>query len=99
MTPIILYAVHQNDTERNSGTPAWYYTSATEANNVADGRGWYGSKAPVSQHSALLIDGKYWLLANVTPIEVDRGPNWEKEVKAKALAKLTETEKQLLGLT
>jgi hypothetical protein len=39
---IKVYAVHQGDDDRNSGTPAWFFYSKAQADAMAKGKGWYG---------------------------------------------------------
>jgi hypothetical protein len=111
---IKVYAVHQGDDDRNSGTPAWFFYSKAQADAMAKGKGWYGGTAPVRAYDALSIyndeqvgrlSGSHndepatvYLLQHPHPLKMDQGPVDEKLMREAALAKLTPTEKELLGL-
>lgn len=97
---LCVYAVHQGDDDRYSGKPAWYFDSKADAEMIASGRGWYGGKAPISNHKAILgADGNYYLLAKEQPIKLNVGPEDLAEQKEKALKKLTPAERRLLGIS
>lgn len=100
-----VWAVHQGDDDRSCGSPRWWFSDQTEANNFAKKRGWFGGDAPVSEHCAMVVPGsvtesgrdEYYL----TKAKVDLDGVEEKiqnELKENALAKLSDEEKRVLGL-
>ena len=93
-----IFAVNQGDDERCPGQPKWFYTNEETAQAVSDGRGWFGGKAPVSHHDALVIDGTAYLLARVEPIELDPVIDDEQSVRQRAIAKLTPEERKALKI-
>lgn len=93
-----IYAVNQGDTDRHSGTPKWFFDSKQVAVECSIGRGWYGGNAPIGEHSALVIDGKAYLLARAEPVALNVTPQDEQAKKNAARAKLTEEERKLLGI-
>lgn len=111
---IKIYAVHQGDSDCHSGSPAWFFYSKQRADDTAKGRGWYGGIAPVREYDAISIyddeqvgrlSGSHvdkpatiYLLQHIKPLNMDVGPVDEAKMREAALAKLTETEKELLGL-
>ena len=95
---LIVYAVHQNDDDRNSGNPAWFFTDEAKANAVADKRGWYGGKAPVRQRYAIKVNGACYLLETKEPIDLDSSPEDDLSNREAALSKLTPEERKLLGV-
>lgn len=93
-----VYAVHQGDSERHAGKPFWFFESSADAESVAKGRGWWGGKAPTSEHTALIVGEHVYLLARPEPVKLNEFPEDELTKKQKALAKLTKEEQKLLGL-
>lgn len=112
---IHVFAVHQGDTDCSVGSPTWFFYSQAEANEAAKGRGWYGGNAPVRSYDALSIyDDKQpgylsgahvdkpatvYLLRQAEPLAMDVGPEDPRVLRENALAKLTDVEKQILGLS
>ena len=94
-----VWAVHQGDSERHSGMPKWWFDTKQQADDVAVDRGWYGGTAPVSQHSAIVIGGSCFVLRDTEAKTLNAGPEDEDEIKQKALAKLSATERKVLGIT
>ena len=94
-----VWAVHQGDDDRYSGKPEWWFRDEQLARDTATGRGWYGGDAPVSKHVAIILhDTELYLLKSSEPVSFG-GPEDDDERREKALGKLTESEKKLLGLT
>lgn len=93
-----VYAVNQEDDDRSSGKPKWWFKEKQEAVEAARGMGWYGSNAPISKHHAIIIDHKIFLLQRVSPVYFG-GIVSDREIKTQALKKLSETEKRVLGLS
>lgn len=96
---VTLYTVYQGDDDRRTGYVAWYFANEYEAKDTAKGRGWYGGNAPTGTCRAVKLDNedKYLILDTETKVVLGGPEVVEKQIKA-ALAKLTETEKTLLGL-
>ncbi len=93
-----IYAVNQGDDDRHCGYPAWFFTTRAAADDCAIDRGWYGGKAPVGEHTALIANGEAYLLASPKPIKLDVHPDDIIAKKRAVLAKLTKEEQELLGL-
>lgn len=97
-----VYVVHQGDDDCSSGTPVWFYDSRTKAETIAEGRGWWGGDAPVSEQ--LLVegkDGKFYHVskANSVTLNPDIDKSLKKaELRDKALSKLSDEEKDALDL-
>ncbi len=99
MDIVTLYAVHQGDDDRHWGHPAWYFRTSSEAEHAAKGQGWYGGTAPTSEVRAIkLEDDQYLILRSEDRIRLG-GPEDEKKIRDKALAKLTDLEKRILGIS
>jgi len=96
-----VWAVHTKESDRDCGVPTYFFSSKLAADAAAQGRGWYGGTATVSSHYAVLIDGKYYRLVSQFPFKLDADITAleREQAKAAALAKLTDKEKALLGLT
>lgn len=96
---VTLYTVYQGDDDTRIGYVAWYFANEHEAKNTAKGRGWYGSTAPIGTCKAIKLDNedKYLVLDTENKVVLGGPEATEEKIKA-ALAKLTETEKILLGL-
>lgn len=93
-----IFAVHQGDTDRDAGKPKWWFKDEQIAIDASKGVGWYGGPAPISNHHAILIDeDTAYLLQQKLPIKF-KGPLSDEELKEKALNKLTETDREVLGL-
>jgi hypothetical protein len=95
---ITLYAVYQGGDDRNIGKPKWFFESKVDADDVAFGRGWCNSNAPVREVSVLKVGPSVYSITSTEPIAVNVGPQDDKIRRALALNKLTESEKKLLGL-
>lgn len=99
---VYLFAVHTGDGERTNGTPRWFFTSKLRAEEVANGRGWYGGNSPISDVPAIRVvsedSTQYFLLARVEPLAIDVSPDDELRKKQVALSKLTPEERKLLGV-
>ena len=100
---VILYTVYQDESDMGGGYVAWYFANEYEAKDTAKGRGWYGGNASTGKCKAIKLDGpdnKYLILNSELEAKsiVLGGPEVVEEQVKKALAKLTETEKSLLGL-
>ncbi len=104
---IDVWAVHQGDTDMTVGYPAWYFTEEYKAKEVAFKRGWYCGNAPISKHKAIIVHDVYdfplantfiYLLSSDSQLKLDEGPDDILAKKAKALAKLTKEDRELLGL-
>ncbi len=98
MEIVTIYAVNQGDDDMHAGKPKWFFRSLTDAKECARGRGWYGSDAPVGNHKALIVDGAAYLLAQPKPVELDPVLDDEQAKKNKAVAKLSDEERKLLGI-
>lgn len=95
---VTLYTVYQGEDDMRIGHVAWYFANKYEADDTAKGRGWYGGTAPTGTCRAIKLDnGKYLILETETQVELG-GPELMEEKRKNALAKLTESEKVLLGL-
>ncbi len=94
-----LHVVYQGGDDRSPGTPTWYFTSIVDAEDVSQGRGWYGGNACVGKISAIMIADQAYVLGKKEPIKVNVGPQDAAERRAAALAKLTEADKKILGIT
>lgn len=97
-TIVDLFAVHEGDSDRDAGHPKWYFDTELQANDVAQGRGWYGSNAPIAKVKALRIGDEAYLLSSSTPIDVNLGPQDDTTRRLAALAKLSDFDKKILGL-
>lgn len=96
--PVTLFAVHEGDSDRDSGTPKWYFDTKLEAQDVAEGRGWYGGNSPISQVSALKVGNQAYILRQTEPVTINDGPIDTADRKAQALAKLSPMDRKILGL-
>lgn len=96
-----IYSVNQGDDDRSPGKPKWWFSDVDRANHVAHKRGWYGGDAPVAQHKVIIVGGKTFRLASDEPINIllDIGPEEIETERQKAMAKLTDHERKILGLT
>lgn len=99
---IFIYAVYTTENEYGQlGSCIGFFTKASDANLVAEGKGWYGGKGVVQTRRAIQVDDKYYLLDKYfhTQIIIDTDlEKFKEKKKEEALAKLTEEEKILLGL-
>lgn len=94
-----IWVVYTGGDDRFIGTPTLFFSSEYLACHEARGKGWYGGDAPVRQHHAVEVDGKFYLLEDAEPIDLDGELKAKNEqLKEKALAKLSEEEKRALGL-
>lgn len=75
------------------------FDTAEAANAAAKGKGWYGGHGDVAQGTALQIGNLTYFLAIGSAIKLNVDlVKTEKEEIAAAKAKLTDREKQLLGI-
>ena len=93
-----IWAVNQGDDDRSSGHPEWIFTDEVKANAVARGRGWYGGDAPVSSHLGVIVDGKCYLLRKSGPVSLNVSPEDEIAARERAIAKLNDEDKKVLGI-
>ena len=99
--PFEVFVVYTGGGERDSGNPdsRYVFTDKAAAEEKAKGIGWYGSNAHVGKHLAIKdSEGLFWLLnKQISDINMTRDA-YERDIKAKALKKLTSEEKRVLGI-
>lgn len=96
-----LHVVYDCDEDQDTdtfGKPMWYFQSVLRASEAADGGRVMANKA-VEEMPAVVIGEIAYLLRSRIPVDVDVGPEEIGKRREAALAKLTEEEKKLLGLT
>jgi hypothetical protein len=64
----IVFAVHEDEDDRNPGPPKHFFEGKSDAEKYAVGRGWYCGTATVTKQSVLIVDGEAYLLAQPEPI-------------------------------
>lgn len=94
---IKIWAVHQGDNEFTNGYPYYFFLNEVDALYAAKNKGWYGGPAPVTEQWVLLIHDKMYLLQKNEPIKFGLKTK-EEEMRERALKKLTQEEKKVLGL-
>ena len=102
MTDIIrkIYCSHGDGGETSIGPIIGYHSKQWDAELYAKGRGWYGGNGAISKQDIITVDGKSYLLASSDPIDLDGAELKRKnEMILKALAKLTDEEIRILGLS
>jgi len=85
----------------SQGEVIGHFTNHAAAKSAANGRGWSGSEADISERSAITFprDGVTYILADADPVALDVDFfKTREELRASALAKLTPAEKVVLGL-
>lgn len=96
---IDVWCVHRGDDDRSSGHPAYFFTSEEAATKARKGTGWYGGDAPISKRKAIRVNDDCYLLDEIGEIDLDGAKEVHKrKTREKALSKLTEEERELLGL-
>ncbi len=94
-----VYTVHRNNDERYNGPVTDVCSTKAIAEKVAGGSGWYGGNAPICAAWAVEVDGSVYLLVNNSPVDLDGKLSKQKDVlKKRALSKLTQEEREVLGL-
>ena len=94
-----IYTVHRNNDERYSGPVTDVCSTKAIAEKIAYGSGWYGGNAPIVAGWAVEVEGKVYLLASNSPVDLDGKIAKNKEqIKKEALQKLTEDEIEALGI-
>lgn len=100
---IYIYAVYTTENEYGRlGSCVGFFSKSNDADLAAKGQGWYGGNGVVQPRRAIQIDNEYFLLDKDfhTKIIIDTNLHkLEEQKKAEALAKLTEEDKILLGLS
>lgn len=101
LIPLQLHHVSETVDEMGSvGKSIGYFTDVRTAHLMAEGRGWYGGKGNVTKvHVIAAGDGTYFVLADKDAVGIDIDPSGDLQTKKDAiLAKLTASERELLGL-
>ena len=94
-----VYTVHRNNDERYDGPVTDVCSTKAIAEKVAGGSGWYGGNAPICTAWAVEVDGSVYLLANSSPVDLDGKLSKQKDdLKKQVLSKLTQEEREALGL-
>lgn len=97
---ITIFAVRGDGGERGIGPIIDYTRTESEARKRAQGQGWYGGAGDVSPRKAIELDnGDVFALEHHERLDLDGSIKRAKEkARADALAKLTPSERTLLGL-
>jgi len=96
---ITVYAVHSGDTDRSQGTPRWFFSTYEKAHNHAEGRGWWGGKATVTEQTLLKTEeGEYYHINKTKPVNLNPYIDDKVSKRQAALNKLTKEEQRLLGV-
>lgn len=94
-----VYSVYTTTDEYGRrGRLVGHFSDKTEADNQAQGQGWYGGKGDVVKIYSITIDGNTFALQSKETIKLNEIYGDEYYKKQNALAKLTDEEKKLLGL-
>lgn len=97
---ITVYAAYTTVNEAGSiGSCLGYYSHSPDAFNRIKGKGFYGGSGEVVTKYAIAVGVEYFLLESVTPIDLDDSKRFDvNEIRKKALEKLTQEEKDVLGI-
>lgn len=97
---ITVYSAYETTDEMGrTGGCIGHFSDPSSANIAAQGKGWYGGEGKVLTHSAVCIDGEVYLLKSNEPVDLDgKKEQVRKQLAAQALAKLSDVEKEALGL-
>jgi hypothetical protein len=96
-----LYKVYETiDEYGRPGSTIGYFTSSSNASTVAEGRGWYGGAGGIVAVNAIVVDDNMCFeVVNSSPLQIDEDLIESRQNKIKkALAKLSEEERNLLGV-
>ncbi len=99
--PVRMWEVYTTiDEYGRDGEMVGLFSDEVMANAAAKGKGWWGGKGDVRPVFALdCHNGYYQVLKYRNPVKADTDiVKLREDIKTKALAKLTEEEKALLGL-
>lgn len=92
-----VHCVHNASDERSNGPITAYFSSASDAAEEANNKGWYGGNAPITIRYAIVVGDKYFILDSKKPIDIDGVNKAKKDAEYKAvLSKLTPAELAIL---
>ena len=81
------------------GSCVGIFSTKSQAEQSAEGRGWYGGKGLIITVSLIRIDGKLLELASEYEVDLDgHKASADAKLKADTLANLTPDQKRVLGL-
>ena len=96
------YAVHGDGGERSDGPIEGYCATRADAEIMCQGRGWYGGNGAITTASVLEVEGVLYALASPIPITFMSAKATQEAVdkaaRERALAKLTLTDRRVLGI-
>lgn len=97
---ITVYCAHgDGGNEYRTGPIIGVFTDRLSADKAQKGQGWYGGNGGISEQKAIrLNDGKAYLIKE-GPIDLDlHQKNLDDDIKKKALSKLSDEDKRVLGI-
>jgi len=87
------------DGRRQSRVGVFTHKNLSAAIAAASNKGAWGGEGEIADGQAVEVDGKFYLLENIPPVDLDGQASALKEkLKQQALAKLTLQEREALGL-
>lgn len=95
----IWVAATTSDEYGREGSPIGYFTDRAMAKAAAKDRGWYGSDGLCYSVYAVKLDGKYYILKGIEPVEINVDFRKQKnELIKSGLSKLTPEEIKALEI-
>lgn len=96
---VTVYRSHGDGGERSVGPVIGYHSSNHLADIAATGKGWWGGNGGTSECKAIEVDGKFYALAQSTPIDLDGKQSIaDAALRSKTLATLNDEQRRVLGL-
>lgn len=94
-----VWAAHGDNGGSGTAPVIGYFDSYGKADAAAKGRGWYGGNGNVSDHTAIKVNDKCYLLARNAEIDLNLDQKKrDEELRQATLASLTDEQKRVLGL-
>jgi hypothetical protein len=95
-----VYAAYSGGDDRGQGqTLVGYHSDEPQAEESIKGKGYFGGDGSVRKKTAIVVEGKCYILESITPIDLDQEDSrHQAEIRSKALAKLSPVERDALGL-
>lgn len=96
----IVWVTYTNDgCGRSVGEPLGYYSSMAAAEESVRGKGWYGGNGNVDTKYVIGLNGKWYILESIQPIDIDRIIAEQKaDLRRRTIANLSDEQLDVLGL-
>ncbi len=95
-----VWVTHTNDDMgRSINEPLGYYSSLAAAEESVKGKGWYGGNGNVDMKYVIGLDGKWYILESIQPIDLDSIIAGQKaDLRRRTIADLSDEQLEVLGL-